>query len=94
MVDKIKELHQVGVKTVVEVQRHLNNYVVNTLFAGEQPPPMSRRRFYPTPNDIRNILSAQRSGDRKTVNDQENLRLKCEEWQKEKPEDSIFFSVN
>ena len=93
MVEKIKELHRIGVKTVEEVKRHLNNYVVNTLFAGKQAPSISRRRYFPTTNDICNILNAQRSGNRKATDDQENLRLKCEKWKEENPEDSIFFRV-
>ena len=93
MIDKIKELHQIGVKTVPEVNRHLNDYVTNKLFGGKQPPPVSQRRFYPITNDIRNILNAQRSGDRKAT-DQENLRIKCEKWQQENPDDSIFYRVN
>ena len=76
------------------MQRHLKHYVINTLFRGEHPPPVSRRRFYPTRKDIRNILNAQRSGDRKAPDDQDNLKIKCEEWQQIKSEDSIFFRVN
>jgi hypothetical protein len=45
------------VKTVEEVKRHLNNYVVNTLFAGKEAPSQARRRYFPTTNDIRNILN-------------------------------------
>ena len=52
---------------------------------------MSRRRLHQTRKDIRNILIAQRSGDRKAPDDQDNLKIKCEEWQQTKPEDSIFF---
>ena len=76
-----------------EVKRHLKNYVDNELFKGQQPPSITRKRFHPTANDIRNILNAQRSGNRKAVDDQENLYLKCEEWKEQHPQDSIFFRV-
>lgn len=66
---------------------------MNTLFAGKETPSQARRRYFPTTNDIRNILNAQRSGDRKATDDQENLCLKCEKWQQENPQDSIFFRV-
>ena len=93
MFEKIKELHRIGVKTAEEVKRHLNNYVVNTLFAGKETSSQARRRYFPTTNDIRNILNTQPSGDRKVTDDQENLCLKCDKWQQENPKDSTLFRV-
>ena len=78
---------------MAEVQRHLRDYVKNELFRGTQPPSPSRRRFYPTTEDIRNILNTQRAGARKATDDQENLRIYCEEWQEENKNDSIFYRV-
>ena len=90
MVEKIKELHRIGVKTVEEVKRHLNNYVVNTLFAGKEAPSQARRRYFPTSNDIRNILNAQRSGDRKATDDQENFALSVKNGNKKIPRTLYF----
>ena len=93
VVKKVKELHHIGVKTVSEVQRHLESYVKNEMFRGEDTPSLARRRFYPTANDIRNILNTQRLGNRHAPDDQENLVFFCEEWKKAKPLDSIFYRV-
>ena len=52
---------------MAEVQRHLRDYIKNELFRGTRPPSPSRRRFYPTTEDIRNILNTQRAGARKAT---------------------------
>ena len=93
MVKKIKLLHQIGVKTVAEAQRHLKDYVQNELFRGKQPLSSFRRRFNPTTEDIRNILNTQRTGARKATDDQENLNIYCEKWQDDHINDSIFYRV-
>ena len=76
---------------MAEVQRHLKDYVQNELFRGEQPPSPFRRRFYPTTEDIRNILNTQRTGARKATDDQENLSIYCEKWQEDHINDLIFY---
>jgi hypothetical protein len=79
---------------VAEVQRHIKDYVQNELFRGDQPPSPSRRRYYPTTEDIRNILNSQRAGARKATDDQENLGIYCEQWKEDNINDSIFYRVN
>ena len=76
-----------------EVRRHLTNFVENELFRGEEPPAHSRRRYHPTDNDIRNILSAARLGERRAPDDQSNLEIKCNEWKISHPDDFIFYRV-
>jgi hypothetical protein len=78
---------------VAEVQRHLKDYVQNELFRGDQPPSPSRRRYYPTTEDIRNILNTKRTGARKATDDQENLDIYCEKWREENINDSIYYRV-
>ena len=93
IVDKIREMEVIGVRSAAEVRRHLNTYVKNELFNGRDPPSEFSRRYYPTDADIRNILYTSRVGERKAEDDQENLELKCKEWQELDPEDFIFYRV-
>jgi len=45
---KMKELVQVGVRRVPEMQRHLKHYVENDLFASGNVPPVTDARFWPS----------------------------------------------
>lgn len=80
-------------RTVAEVKRHLTNFVKNELFHGEEPPNESRRRYYPTDTDIRNVLNSSRIGSRKAPDDQSNLEAICMDWNDSHPGDFIFFRV-
>ncbi len=79
---------------MAEVQRHLQSYVVNEVFRGQNPPSLTRRRYYPIETDIRNILNAVKTGQRKANDDQTNLQIKCKEWKDEHEQDFIFFRVS
>ena len=92
IVEKIREMEVIGVRSTDEVRRHLTTFVKNDLFHGEDPPESSRRD-YPTDADIRNILYSSRIGDRKAPDDQINLELKCKEWQESNPHDFLFYRV-
>jgi hypothetical protein len=63
VVQKIREMPVIGVRSVAEVRQHLDKFVKEDLFCGENPPAESSRRYYPTDADIRNILNASRSGE-------------------------------
>ncbi|KAI4808774.1 hypothetical protein KUCAC02_000820 [Chaenocephalus aceratus] len=52
---RIVKLTLAGGRKLSEIRRHLFHFVNDELFRGEQPPPRTRRRFYPTDQDIRNI---------------------------------------
>ena len=56
LVEKIYTLVGEGVKTVDEMKRHLRYYVKNDLFAGQNPPPITNRRYHPKDVDIRNHM--------------------------------------
>ena len=79
---------------MAEVQRHLRSYVVNEVFRGQDPPSPTRRRYYPTDSDIRNILNAVRTGQRKASDDQTSLEIKCKEWKDEHRQDFVYFRVS
>jgi hedgehog interacting protein len=93
IVEKIRAMEVIGVRSVAEVRRHLNSFVKDELFHGEEPPPELSRRYYPTDADIRNILYTSRIGARKAPDDQINLEIKCKDWQESNPEDFIFYRV-
>ena len=93
VVEKIKELQLIGVRSVAEVRRHLHLFVKEDLFSGKTPPPETSRRYYPADTDIRNILNACRIGDQRSPDDQLNLQIKCDEWQKAHPDDFICYRV-
>ena len=93
IVEKIKAMEVIGVRSTAEVRRHLNNFVKQELFRGEDPPPELSRRYYPTDADIRNILYATQIGARKAPDDQINLGIKCKDRQEANPGDFIFYRV-
>ena len=93
VVQKIREMQVIGVRSVAEVRRHLDKFVKQDLFCGENPPSETSRRYYPTDADIRNVLNASRSGERKSPDDQLNLEAKCGEWREAHPDDFIFYRV-
>jgi len=72
---QIVKLTLAGARKLSEIRRQLFNFVNDELFRGEQPPPQTRRRFYPTDKDIRNILSRTKEGIRESKNDQVNLQV-------------------
>jgi len=53
LVQKIHTLVGEGVETVDGMKRHLRHYVKNELFAGQNPPPVTNRRYHPKDVDIR-----------------------------------------
>ena len=93
IVEKIREMEVIGARSTAEVRRHLDTYVKNELFHGQDPPSEFSRRYYPTDADIRNILYTSRIGERKAPDDQINLEIKCKEWQETNPDDFIFYRV-
>ena len=79
-----------GITNVPEVTRALKYYVNHTL-CPDSKPDMSDRAYYPTPDDIRNhIYRAQKSCQLSQL-DQENLRLKVEQWRKDDPKRLFLF---
>lgn len=73
------------------MQRHLQYYVKNEIFAGQQPPEVTNRRFFPISVDVRNHMYRATVQQRHSNIDQENLEFKIKEWQKENPDDKFFF---
>ena len=76
LVQKIHTLVGEGVKKVDEMKRHLRHYVKNDLFAGQNPPPVTNRRYHPKDVDIRNHMYKATVKQMLSKVDQENLEEK------------------
>ena len=83
---------QAGITDVTEIKHALKYYVENTLSKeiGRKPIP-GDRAFYPLNDDIRNHVSKAKRALELSKYDQENLRLKLEEWEKNNPQSHFFF---
>lgn len=79
--NKIKLLVEDGVYSTSEVRRHIFHFVRHELFAGCEMPLSSNRRFFPSPQDIRNVIYRARVARLHSKIDQENLVAKIAEWQ-------------
>jgi len=90
--EKISQLVAAGITDTNEVRRSLRFYVTNTLCKelGYQAK-QSDRALYPTTTDVRNhVYSAKRALELSKL-DQENARLKIEQWQSTNADASYFF---
>lgn len=89
---KIIEMVTSGITDTAEVRRSLKYHVDNFLCKDiGKKPHLHDRAFYPLKQDIMNHISmAKRAIDLSTF-DQENLRLKVEEWKKGNPTSSFYF---
>ncbi|KAF1393248.1 hypothetical protein PFLUV_G00036560 [Perca fluviatilis] len=70
----IIELTKSGVRRVSEMRQHSRQFVERHLFKDERPPSPTRRRFYPTDKDIRNLMGKAKESVRHSSIDQENLQ--------------------
>ncbi|XP_059215614.1 uncharacterized protein si:dkey-31c13.1 [Centropristis striata] len=71
----IIELSRGRVREVSEVRWHSKQFVERHLFKDQRPPSPSRRRFYPTDKDIRNLVQKAEESGGSSGTDQENLQL-------------------
>ena len=87
---KIHQLVSEGVTVVSEMKRALDHYVKYELCRDSLPDP-NDRAYHPTNNDIKNHIYRAKSKLQLSKFDQENLRLKINEWQKKAPSTMFFF---
>ena len=88
---KIKDLVSCNVIRIGEVQRHLEIFVKDTIFADKAVPPITSRRFFPSRRDIGSNIYAARQTLLKSRCDQENVSTKVNEWKNMFPKDKSFF---
>lgn len=88
IIERINELVGGGITDVQEVKRALRHYIIHALFPDPSYCPYETNRaylVYPTCNDIKNhVYSAKRAQELSKL-DQDNLKLKIEQWKKESP---------
>ena len=80
---KIMQMISSGITETTEVKRSLKYYVDNFLCKeiGHKPHPHDRA-FYPLKQDIANHINMAKKAIDLSTFDQENLRMKVEEWEK------------
>ena len=89
---KIKELVADSVTDTIEIKRYLHQYVTKQLFP-ETPgfPSKSDRRFYPSSEDIRNIVKRTLQKLSYSTNEQENIQHMVDDHLVKYPDDFFFF---
>lgn len=89
---QINEMVLQGITDTNEIKRALKLYVKTNLSKqfGVQPIETDRS-FYPTPRDIQNHIYKSKKQLELSKLDQENLKLKIEEWKRSKADSSFFF---
>ena len=80
---KIMQMISSGITETTEVKRSLKYYMDNFLCKeiGHKPHPHDRA-FYPLKQDIANHINMAKKAIDLSTFDQENLRMKVEEWEK------------
>jgi len=88
---KIADLVEDGVLSVAEMRRHINHYLRTELFAEQDLPPASDRRFFPTAVDFRNVIYRRRLTKLHSKINQVNLTRNIDNWTRENPQDCFYF---
>lgn len=81
-------------KSNIEIYELIRNHVHNEMFWKKDPPDPKRRRFFPKPIDIRNIVGRIRRLSRFSEDEELALRTYLEDVKKKYEESNIFFDVN
>ena len=90
VVKKVNELVKDGVTSVAEMETHLGFYVKKELYDGLPLPDPGNHCFFPSRNDIYNIMYTASIQMRQSKIDQEELAHKIAEWQQESPKINSF----
>ena len=80
-----------GVVNVVEMKRHLSNFVKTNMFANSPIPPRTNKRYFPTRSTIKNHIYAAIMKQQLSTIDQRTSKKKIQTWQEESPEDNFKF---
>lgn len=89
---KILEMVKSGISDTSEIKHCLKYYVDSIIAKDLSKKPMSGdRAFYPLNEDIRNHVSKAKKALELSKFDQQNLKMKIEEWKASSPDSSFFF---
>lgn len=88
---KVSQLVDDGVFSVVEMKRHLLHYIRTDIFAGQDMPPSTNGRFFPSSRILRNMIYRARVKKMHSKVDQQNLQVNISKWQADFPQSMFFF---
>ncbi|CAL4241559.1 unnamed protein product, partial [Meganyctiphanes norvegica] len=72
--ERIKDVTCQGQLTsVTQVQKFIKDFVKNTIFEGQVPPPLLDRRYFPLDRDVRRIMKSAQGVANLSCDDQVNL---------------------
>ena len=92
LIEKIYELVTEEITEVQEVKRALKHHVLHVLCPETKPELTDRAyAYFPTTVDVRNHVYKAQCACQLSKLDQENLKLKVEQWRKDSPGSSFFF---
>lgn len=87
---KITQLVGEGIIDIHEVKKLIRHYVMHELFK-DSPPDPHDRAYFPVDTDIRNHIYMAKKALELSCLDQDNLRLKIEQWKTTDPDSTHFF---
>lgn len=88
---KVSQLVDDGVYSVAEMKRHLLHYIRTDIFAGQDMPPSTNGRFFPSSRILRNMIYRARVKKMHSKVDQQNLLVNISKWQTDYPQSMFFF---
>jgi len=92
MVEKVHKLVAEGITDVREIKRALKQYVNRILYPDStNRPDETNRAYFPTMKDIKNHVYSAKKALELSKFDQHNLKLKINQWEKEKPTSKFHF---
>jgi len=92
LVEKVHELVAEGITDVREIKRALKQYVNRILYPDStNRPDETNRAYFPTMKDIKNHVYSAKKALELSKFDQHNLKLKINQWEKEKPTSKFHF---
>ena len=87
---KIAELVGEGITDIHEVGKFLRHYVMHDLFK-DSPPDPNDRAYFPIASDLRNHIYMAKKALQLSCLNQDNLRLKIEQWESTDPDSIHYF---
>ena len=89
--EKVNTLGE-GITDVQEVKRTLRHYIIHVLFPDpSNRPNETNRAYYPTNIDIKNHVYSAKLAQELSKLDQDNLKLKIEQWKSETPSSMFYY---
>ena len=91
VIAKISELVASGITNIHELRKILQHYVQHDRSVATLNPSTTDRAFYPMLCDIKNHVCKAKKAFELSKLDQENLRLKMEDWKQSSPLSNFYF---